>query len=448
MSTESLSSTPPPLVAQRKPGSLAWLGWLIFLLMAAAAFAWWRGYIPDQYLPHFAKKTSADAQTSDKDGAKTGEKTSDKAGGAGGGRRRGAGGPVPVVVAQAKKGDLPIYLNGLGTITALNTVVLHTRVDGELQQVHYVEGQHVKQGDLLAEIDPRPFQNQLGQAQGQLAKDQASLKNARLDLQRYQEAKQAVTQQQIDTAAANVAQFEGAIKADQATVDTAQLQITYSRITSPITGRIGLRLMDAGNIVHASDATGLAIITQVSPITAVFSLTESFLPQILKASAGGQKVDVEAYDRDMKNKLATGTLLAVDSQIDQTTGTIKLRAAFENKDESLFPNQFVNVRLLVDTRKDVVLLPLAALQHSPKTDFVYVVKEDQSVEMRPVTIGTSEGEQLIIEKGVNPGETVVIEGVDKLQPGSKVTMPSRDGPDGGAQGGEHKKHAPSGGGPQ
>ncbi len=243
------------------------------------------------------------------------------------------------------------------------------------------------------------------------------------DLERYKEAKAAVTQQQIDQASANVAQFEGATKTDQAMVDTAKLQITYSRITSPITGRIGLRLVDAGNIVHAADATGLVVITQVSPITVVFSLPENNLPQILKANANGAKVSVEAYDRDMKNKLATGTLLAVDSQIDQTTGTIRCRASFENKDESLFPNQFVNVRLLADTRKGVVLVPLAALQHSPKTDFVYVVKEDQTVEMRPVTIGTSEGEQLIIEKGVNPGETIVIEGVDKLQPGAKVTMP-------------------------
>lgn len=388
---------------------------LILLLLGGAGFAWWRGYIPNTWLPEFAQRKPAEASA---DGQASGG-----AGKGGKGGRRGEGRPVPVVVANSHKGDLPIYLNGLGTVTALNTVTIRTRVDGAIDKVNFTEGQHVTEGDILVEIDPRPFEVQLKQAQGQLAKDQASLTNARTDLVRYQSAGNSVTKQAVDTAAANVAQFEGALKSDQAQVDNAQLQLTYSRIIAPISGRIGLRLVDRGNIVHASDANGFAVITQLTPITVIFNLAERLLPQILKAEAGGKVVPAEAFDREMKSKLATGKLLAVDSSIDQTTATIRCRALFENKDEVLFPNQFVNMRLLVDTQKDVMLVPLAALQHSPKTDFLYIVKEDQTVEMRPVTAGTSEGELLIIEKGISADEIVVVEGVDKLQPGMKVTMP-------------------------
>ena len=387
-----------------------WLA-VLLLLLGGAGFAWWKGYL-NTWLPASAQHKPAEAAEGGAGGGKGGK-----------GGKRGDGRPVPVVVAKSHKGDLPIYLPGLGTVTALNTVTLRTRVDGTIDKINFTEGQHVNEGDILVEIDPRPFEVQLKQAEGQLARDQASLTNARTDLVRYRTAGNSVTQQAVDTAAANVAQFEGALKSDQASVDNAKLQLTYSRIIAPISGRIGLRLVDRGNIVHASDATGLVVITQLTPITVIFSLAESYLPQILKAQAGGKDVPADAYDRDLKNKIATGKLLAVDSQIDQTTGTIRCRASFDNKDEALFPSQFVNMRLLVDTRKNVVLVPLAALQHSPKTDFVYIVKEDQTVEMRPVTIGASEGEQLIIDKGVNDGETVVVEGVDKLQPGMKVTVP-------------------------
>ena len=342
---------------------------------------------------------------------------------------------VPVVAAKATRGDLPIYLNGLGTVTALNTVTVHTRVDGELQKVAYKEGDDVKAGDLLVQIDPRPFEVQLTQAEGQMAKDEAALKDAHLDLTRYETAGEAATQQQRDTAAAAVAQSEGAVKSDQGSIDAAKLNLTYSRITAPISGRIGLRLVDQGNIVHASDANGLMVITQVQPITIVFSLPEDDLPQILGAQKITPQLEAEAWDRDIRNKLATGKLLAVDNQVDPTTGTVKLKAIYENKDESLYPNQFVNVRLLVDTRKSVVLIPAAAVQKSPQemevhkgdetsktTTFVYVVKGDDTVEMRPIKSGPSEGELTSVRDGLSEGETVVTDGLDKLQPGMKVKV--------------------------
>ena len=425
-----------------------WLLIILLLLIGAAAFAWWKGYIPQSYLPSFLQSKPTDSADAGAGGGKGGPGggAGGGAGGKNGGGKRG-GGPVPVVVAQARKGDLPIYLPALGTVTALNTITIHTRVDGELMQIGYTEGEHIKKGALIAQIDPRPFQAQLDQAQGQLAKDKASLTFSKSDLDRYQNAKEAVTQQNIDNAKAQVGQFEGAVKTDEANVETAQLQLTYAHITSPIDGRVGLRLVDTGNIVHAADAGGIVVITQVSPITVIFSLSENFLPQILKAHLNGKDVPVDAYDSANKDKLETGKLLAVDSSIDATTGTIRCRAIFDNKDEIMFPQQFVNARLLVDTRKDVVLIPLAALQHSPETpDFVYVVKDDSTVELRPIKSGTSESEQLIVESGLNPGETVVTEGVDKLQPGAKVTMP--EAKEGGAPGaGKHGGQKSSPGGP-
>jgi len=334
--------------------------------------------------------------------------------------------PVPVVTAESRQGDLPIYLNGLGTVTAFNTVTVRTRVDGELVKVAFGEGQQIKEGDqvnegdLLAEVDPRPFQVQLLQAKGQLARDEAILKNAKVDLQRYEDARDAIPQQQIDTAAANVAQYEGAVLVDQSQIDNANLQLTYCHITAPLSGKIGLRLVDQGNFVHASDANGLAVITQLRPIAVQFTLPQDNLPQVLGAFAAAP-LPVDAYDRDFKARLASGQLLAVDNQIDTVTATIRLKAKFDNADGSLFPNQFVNVRLLVDTKRGVVLVPAAAVQRSPQSMFVYVKKADDTVEVRPVTLGPTEGDTCVIAEGLAAGERVVTDGVDKLRAGTKVS---------------------------
>jgi len=329
---------------------------------------------------------------------------------------------IPVAASPARRGAMRIYLDGLGSVMPLNTVTIRTRVDGQLMKVAFAEGQTVHEGDLLFEIDPRPFQVQLEQAEGQLAKDQALLKNARADLERYEIAKEAVSRQQIDTAAANVAQYEGALKIDQAQIDSAKLQISYSRITSPLAGRIGLRMVDQGNIVHASDANGLAVITQLQPIAVLFSLSEDLIPRIMRKMTAGETLAVEAYDRELKIRLATGTLVAVDSQVDSTNAMVRFKAQFSNTDFALFPNQFVNARLLVDTLRDVILVPAAAVQRSPTSNFVYVIKPDNTVEMRNITVGPNEGDETVIESGLAAGETVVTDGVDKLQQGTKVNV--------------------------
>ena len=331
---------------------------------------------------------------------------------------------IPVSATAARTGDFPVYLVGLGTVTALNTVTVRTRVDGQLVRVAFSEGQFVHAGDLLAQIDPRPFEVQLTQAEGQKAKDEAALKNARLDLQRYQVLAQqdSIPRQQLDTQAATVAQFEAAVKTDQGAVDSAKLNLTYSRITAPIAGRVGLRLVDAGNMVHASDANGLAVITQVQPISALFTLPEDSLPSVLQKARRGQNLPVDAFDRDQKNQLASGELLTVDNQIDPATGTVRLKAVFPNDDSRLYPNQFVNLRLQLDTLRGVVLVPTAALQRSPQSTYVYVVKPDQTATMRPVDVQLTDGDTTSIRKGVAAGEMVVIDGVDKLHEGSKVAV--------------------------
>jgi multidrug efflux system membrane fusion protein len=331
---------------------------------------------------------------------------------------------VSVVGAQAHTGNLGVYQNGLGSVTPLATVTVRSRVDGQLTRVAYTEGQLVHRGDLLAEIDPRPFEVQLSQAEGQLAKDQAALANAKIDLERYQVLIQedSIPRQQLDTQRATVDQAEAALKSDQAQVDSAKLNLIYCRITAPIAGIVGLRLIDAGNMVHASDPNGLVVITQQQPIAVVFTIAADHLPQVLKRMKDGNHLEVEAWDRDLTTKLETGTVLAIDNQIDPTTGTVRIKALFPNQGSALYANQFVNARLLVDTLRDAVLVPTAAIQRSPHSTYVFVVKSDDTVDLRDVTVELTEGDQTAIRSGLSAGETVVVDGVDKLQPGSKVAL--------------------------
>lgn len=344
----------------------------------------------------------------------------------------GKGGAVPVVVAQAREGNFNIYINGLGTVTAFNTVTLHSRVDGELIKVNFTEGQLVHQGELLAEIDPHPYQAQLLQAQGQLAKDQANLVNAQKDLARYEDLlKQnlSVTQQQVDTQQALVNQLQGAIEADKGQIQTAQVNVNYCEITAPITGRIGLRTVDQGNIVRASDTGGMAVIAQLQPIAVIFTIPQEDIPRIEQAMKGGNLPEVDAYGRDLTQKLATGKVLATDNEVDPNTGTLRIKASFPNEDNTLFPNEFVNARMLVDTLKGAIIVPSAAIQHGPDTNpiYVYVVKPDNTVQLKDVKIGPTEGDQTVVESGLAAGEKVVTEGVDKLQSGSKVTIGKHGG---------------------
>ncbi|RTF17262.1 MdtA/MuxA family multidrug efflux RND transporter periplasmic adaptor subunit [Serratia marcescens] len=337
-------------------------------------------------------------------------------------RRRGA--PMsPVQAATATQQTVPRYLSGLGTATAANTVTVTSRVDGQLMAIHFTEGQQVKAGDLLAEIDPRPFQVQLTQAQGQLAKDQATLANARRDLARYQQLVKTnlVSRQELDTQASLVQQTEGAIKADQGAVDSAKLQITYSRITAPIDGRVGLKLVDVGNYVTSGSTTGLVVITQTHPIDVVFTLPEGNIADLLKAQKAGP-VSVEAWDRTNQNKLTTGSLLSLDNQIDTATGTIKLKARFANEDDALFPNQFVNARLQVDTLHDAVVIPTAALQMGNEGNFVWTLSEDNKVSKHRVTAGVQDSRQVVISAGLNAGDRVVTDGIDRLTEGMQVEV--------------------------
>jgi multidrug efflux system membrane fusion protein len=367
--------------------------------------------------------------------------------------------PLPVAAAPARKGNIDVYIDGLGTVTPRNTVVVHSRVDGQLMNVAFREGQKVKAGDLLAQLDPRPFEVQLTQANGTMAHDQALLQNARIDLERYRTLlkQDSIASQQVDTQAALVRQDEGQVQSDQGAIDNAKLQLVYSRITAPISGRVGLRLVDPGNIVHASDANGLVTITQEQPITVLYPVAEDDVPRIVKRMQSGAQVPVEAYDRAGKTKLATGHLLTLDNQIDTTTGTVKLRAEFPNTDGALFPNQFVNVRMAVETRQDTTLVPTAAIQRGSPGTFVFLVKPDQTVAVTPVKLGAVEGETTEVKSGLEPGNQVVVDGADKLRDGAKVeiidpnaprpaaTAPARKGSSGAGQAPSSSGRAAKGG---
>lgn len=418
VSPESLEVDPTdrPSMPRRRRGS--WLSMLIGLAAVAGVGAgvWYWSTSGQLRAPAEFKGSVAGA---DPNARKDGKVAGKRGAGAGAGGRA-----QPVSVGEVRERDIPVLLNALGTITPRNIVTVRSRVEGELLRVHFQEGQLVSSGQLLAEIDPRPFQVALAQASGQLARDTALLNNARVDLERYQDlwAKDSIARQQVDTQQALVAQYQGAIQAGQGQVDNAKLQLSYTRITAPISGRAGLRQVDAGNVVRASDPTGLVVITQVRPITAIFSVPEVHLRDITARLGKNSNVGVEAWDRDQKQRIAAGRLLTTDNQIDVATGTIKLKAEFPNDDASLFPNQFINVRLQLDVREKATVVPAAALLRGAQGTFVYVVAPDGTVSMRQVKAGPGDGDFVSVQGEVQAGERVVTDGADKLRDGMTVEV--------------------------
>jgi membrane fusion protein, multidrug efflux system len=377
-------------------GRSSWRAWVVLtIVVGVAAFVGWRIYSS-------GKETEAAAQKSAASGTR----------------------PVPVLVAQVQQKTMPIYLTALGSVTAYNTVTVRSRVDGQLVKVNFKEGQSVKKGALLLQIDPEPYAAALELAQGQYAKDEATATMSKAEAARYQGLFDAgvVSQESQQTQESNYGQSQGALKADLAAIHAAKVNLAYANISSPIDGQVGLRQVDVGNIVHASDANGLVVVTQLQPIAVIFTVPEDQLPVVRKKLMAKKPLLVEAYDRTLTTKLATGTLLTVDNQIDATTGTDKLKAIFPNKDGALFPNQFVNVRLKLEDRPDVLVLPAAAMQMGNAGNFVYVVKADNTVEARPVGSGTTQGPQVLLDGGLKPGERVVIDGQEKIHAGSKIVI--------------------------
>jgi multidrug efflux system membrane fusion protein len=412
----------PPQPGSRKPKKRG-LIWVLFLLIIAgvAGYAVWRAGHP--------------APTQRAQG-----------GGGGGGRRNAGTGPVPVVVTKVTRSSIPVILNGLGNVVAFYTVTVKSRVDGQLMKVDFNEGDLVKEGQVLCEIDPRPYQVQLDLAEGTLAKDQALLDNAKLDLERYKGAiaTDAIPKQQLDTQAALVAQYAATIKQDTANVDSAKLNLTYAKVIAPITGVVGLRLVDPGNIVHASDSNGMIVITQLQPITVQFTIPEDSLPQVTQKLRAGIHLSLDAYNRDNSKKLASGMLTTLDNQIDSTTGTSKLKAVFDNADNTLFPQQFVNIRLLVDTLGNQLVVPNVAVQNGQQGTFVYVVDEDSKVHLKPVQVGITTETSAQIVNGLTDGDRVVVDGTDRLIEGAEVRvrkageMENAPGSDAAAGGGNAK----------
>jgi multidrug efflux system membrane fusion protein len=418
--------TPPSSGRSRKRGLI----WLVFLLIIAgvAGYAVWRAGQPV-----------------------TNTKGQGGGGFGGGGGRGGAAlGPVPVVVTKVARSSIPVYLNGLGNVSPYYTVTVKSRVDGQLMKVDFNEGDLVKAGQTLIEIDPRPYQAALDLAQATLEHDQALLANAKVDLERYQGLVKthSIPSQQLDTQVALVAQYQATIKQDQASIENAQLQLTYSKITAPITGVLGLRLVDPGNIVHASDSNGMVTITQLQPIAVLFTIPEDSLPQVTQKLRAGAHLPVDAYNRDNSKKLASGTLITLDNQIDSTTGTSKLKAVFDNQDNSLFPQQFVNIRVLVDTLANQLVVPNVAVQNGQQGTFVYVVDEDSTVHLKTVQAGITTATSTDILSGISDGDGVVIDGTDRLvegavvrvrKPGELDNPPGYDAGSGGGRGGRGKK---------
>jgi len=372
---------------------LTWrrFAWLLLFLIAAAALGWWIHTRPAQQ-PRAGRSAS--------------------------------GGPVPVVAATAQPGDVAITLNGLGTVTPLATVTVKTQISGQLTQIAFREGQTVQKGDFLAEIDPRPYQVALAQAEGQRAENEARLNNARADLDKYRSLfeRQLIPRQQLTAQESLVKQIEGSVQSNDAQVRNARLQLSFTKVVAPLSGRLGLRQVDVGNLVRSGDANGIVVITQMQPISVIFTVPEIELPAVLDALRSNGSPEVEAWDREERALLATGTLQTVDNQIDTTTGTIKLRAVFQNADEKLFPNQFVNINLKLSTLRAATVVPAAAIQRASFGTFVYVIKPDGKATIRKVTLGVSEGDRVAVTEGVAAGERIVLEGVDALQEGVAVEI--------------------------
>lgn len=388
---------PEPSPKPPRKGGMHWIWWLVLAIVVFGGF---------RYYQSVSQKRQAAVSPS----------TAGQQG----------GGPVSVAAAPVTVGNLPIVLTGLGTVTAYNTDNIKSRVDGPIVKVNFTEGQNVKQGEVLLQIDPRPFQVALEQAQGQQARDQAQLKDAQTNLARYQTLWQegVIPKQQLDTQSAQVAQFQGTLETDQGAIDNAKLQLSFTNIAAPISGRIGLRQVDVGNIVHASDPNALAVITQIKPIAVLFTLPADSLRAVMAKLQAGVKLPVDAYDRTDQNKISSGSLETVDNEIDVNTGTSRLKAIFSNDDGALFPNQFVNCRLLLDTKKGVLLVLAAAVQRGPQGSFVYLIKPDETVRVRPITTGTARGGQIEVTSGLAVGDQVVTDGQDKLQEGSRVQIRS------------------------